>query len=84
MNVGSAVISVVAGVIVDQYGFLIVEVFFAVLLCLALIAGILLHMLDITNGNKLNMAAWTRVRLQKVEEEQQRLVFAHSHEPYFK
>jgi len=38
-NLGLAVITIVAGVIVDKSGYLILEVFFLANLCVALIAG---------------------------------------------
>ena len=38
-NLGLAVITIVAGVIVDTSGYLILEVFFLANLCVALIAG---------------------------------------------
>lgn len=40
-NLGLAVITIVSGVLVDNYGYLILEVFFIACLCIALIAGIL-------------------------------------------
>ena len=38
-NLGLAIITIVAGVIVDKSGYLILEVFFLANLCVALIAG---------------------------------------------
>lgn len=38
-NLGLAVVPIVAGYIVDHNGYLMLEVFFLAMLCLALIAG---------------------------------------------
>ncbi|GFR87917.1 major facilitator superfamily domain-containing protein [Elysia marginata] len=59
-NLGLAVISLTAGIIVDQNGYLILEVFFMAWLCLALIAGVLLYLWDASNGGKLNLSARVR------------------------
>lgn len=59
-NLGLAVISLTAGIIVDKNGYLILEVFFMAWLCLALIASVLLYLWDASNGGKLNLSARTR------------------------
>ena len=42
-NLGLAVVPIIAGHIVDNNGYLMLEVFFLAMLCIALIAGIYLH-----------------------------------------
>ncbi|XP_055868453.1 major facilitator superfamily domain-containing protein 1-like [Biomphalaria glabrata] len=59
-NLGLAVIALVAGIIVDQNGYLILEVFFMAWLCVALIAGVLLYLIDANKGGKLNLSAKAR------------------------
>ena len=39
-NLGLAVVPIVAGYLVDNNGYFILEVFFCAMLCLALIAGV--------------------------------------------
>ncbi|XP_071084456.1 lysosomal dipeptide transporter MFSD1-like isoform X1 [Haliotis cracherodii] len=59
-NLGLAVISLVAGIIVDSKGYLILEVFFMAWLCMALIAAVFLYLVDATRGGKLNMSSKKR------------------------
>ena len=40
-NLGLAVVPIAAGVIVDQNGYLMLEVFYLAMLCLSLISGII-------------------------------------------
>nr|XP_058971250.1 major facilitator superfamily domain-containing protein 1-like isoform X2 [Pocillopora verrucosa] len=76
-NLGLAVISQVAGTIVDLKGYLVLEVFFCAWLCIALIASILLYLVDASRGTGLNLstlerkklAAQSRVTLISSEEE---------------
>lgn len=68
-NLGLAVVSIVTGVLVDKAGYLVLEVFFIANLCIALIAGILLYILDSGSGGRLNMTAWTRAKLEKEKEQ---------------
>ncbi|KAK7090746.1 lysosomal dipeptide transporter MFSD1-like [Littorina saxatilis] len=73
-NLGLAVISLVAGIIVDSSGYLVLEVFFMAWLCLALIAGVLLYLSDVAKGGRLNMGAKKRREMvAALEAEQQRL-----------
>ncbi|XP_020611830.1 major facilitator superfamily domain-containing protein 1-like [Orbicella faveolata] len=77
-NLGLAVISQVAGTIVDQKGYLVLEVFFCAWLCVALIASILLYLVDSSKRTGLNLstlerkqlAAQSRVTLVSSEEEE--------------
>ncbi|XP_063428788.1 major facilitator superfamily domain-containing protein 1-like [Mytilus trossulus] len=59
-NLGLAVVAIIAGAIVDSKGYLVLEVFFLVCLCVALIAAVLLYLLDASRGGKLNMSAKLR------------------------
>ncbi|ESO96144.1 hypothetical protein LOTGIDRAFT_214694 [Lottia gigantea] len=59
-NLGLAVISLVAGFIVDAKGYLILEVFFLAWLCLSLIAAVLLYLVDAAQGGKLNLSSKER------------------------
>jgi len=69
-NLGLAVISLVAGIIVDQSGYLILEVFFMTWLCLALIAAVVLYLVDASRGGKLNYASKVRqAERLRIEEE---------------
>ncbi|KAM7451827.1 Major facilitator superfamily domain-containing protein 1 [Porites harrisoni] len=62
-NLGLAVISQVAGTIVDQKGYLVLEVFFCAWLCVALIASILLYLVDASKGTGLNLSTFERKQL---------------------
>lgn len=71
-NLGLAVVPIVAGMIVDRNGYLMLEVFFCAMVCISLIFGILLYVLDSTHGGKLNMTAWARRREEKEAEEKEK------------
>jgi len=49
-NLGLAIVSLLAGVILDASGYILLEVFFLALLCGALIAGVVLYMYDAAKG----------------------------------
>ena len=49
-NLGLAIVSLLAGVILDAKGYILLEVFFLALLCGALIAGVVLYMYDAAKG----------------------------------
>ncbi|KAL4220565.1 Major facilitator superfamily domain-containing protein 1 [Mactra antiquata] len=68
-NLGLASISIAAGNIVDSKGYLILEVFFLAWLCIALIAGVLLYLVDAAQGGVLNRSAGDR---QKEREEKEK------------
>jgi len=59
-NLGLAVVSLVAGQIVDSKGYLILEVFFLACLSIALISAVLLYLVDLPRGGMLNKSAWER------------------------
>lgn len=69
-NLGLAVISIVAGIIVDSNGYLVLEVFFMAWLCVALIAGVLLYLADVAKGGRLNLGSKTRKELMLREKEE--------------
>ncbi|XP_066912299.1 lysosomal dipeptide transporter MFSD1-like [Clytia hemisphaerica] len=59
-NLGLAVVSIIAGSIVDNRGYLILEVFFLACLSLALISSILLYLSDLSSKSGLNLSAKVR------------------------
>jgi len=59
-NLGLGVISIVAGLIVDAKGYLVLEVFFLMWLCVALIVSVVLLMMDSAKGWGLNLSAAQR------------------------
>uniref|UniRef100_A0A0B7AKB9 Lysosomal dipeptide transporter MFSD1 n=1 Tax=Arion vulgaris TaxID=1028688 RepID=A0A0B7AKB9_9EUPU len=71
-NLGLAVISLVSGILVDQNGYLILEVFFMSWLCVALISSVLLYLVDASKGGKLNLSAKLRA-VEKMRLEAEKL-----------
>lgn len=68
-NLGLAIVSMLAGMILDARGYILLEVFFLALLCAALITGVILYMWDAAKGSILNRSAWARAREAKKKEE---------------
>lgn len=68
-NLGLAVVPIIAGIVVDKGGYMLTEVMFCALLCVALLCGIALYIYDATHGGKLNKSAWARAREAKDGEE---------------
>ncbi|XP_060587464.1 major facilitator superfamily domain-containing protein 1-like [Ruditapes philippinarum] len=66
-NLGLATISIAAGSIVDSNGYLILEVFFLAWLCIALIAAVLLYLIDAAQGGVLNKSARLRQKERELE-----------------
>ncbi|KAM6961480.1 lysosomal dipeptide transporter MFSD1 [Aplochiton taeniatus] len=64
-NLGLALISMAAGSILDTRGYLFLEVFFCACVCLALIAVVMLYLVDYVRAGDLNLSASARVKLQK-------------------
>ncbi|KAF7692747.1 hypothetical protein HF521_010357 [Silurus meridionalis] len=64
-NLGLALISMAAGAILDSKGYLFLEVFFCACICLALIAVVMLYLVDFVRGGELNLSASERAKLQK-------------------
>lgn len=59
-NLGLALISYIAGLIVDAKGYLLLEIFFLVWLCIALVAAIMLYLVDASRGGWLNLTPTER------------------------
>ncbi|KAM4628213.1 lysosomal dipeptide transporter MFSD1 isoform 2-T2 [Polymixia lowei] len=64
-NLGLALIAMAAGSILDNRGYLFLEVFFSACVCIALIAVVMLYFVDYLRGGDLNLSAADRARLQK-------------------
>ena len=78
-NLGLAVVSIVAGKIADNSGYLILEVFFCGCLCLALLSTVMLYLWDATKGTGLNCSARER-ELTKLKKEVLKDVIAKQNE----
>ncbi|XP_072033849.1 lysosomal dipeptide transporter MFSD1-like [Amphiura filiformis] len=63
-NLGLAVTSQISGIIVDAYGYFILEVFFMTCLCVALIGSVLLYLVDASRGGFLNLSSNQRLKLK--------------------
>ncbi|XP_076139062.1 lysosomal dipeptide transporter MFSD1 [Alosa pseudoharengus] len=66
-NLGLALIAMAAGAILDNRGYLFLEVFFCACICMALIAVVMLYLVNLLRGGDLNLSASARARLQKSE-----------------
>ncbi|XP_034085310.1 major facilitator superfamily domain-containing protein 1 isoform X2 [Gymnodraco acuticeps] len=64
-NLGLALVAMAAGAILDNQGYLFLEVFFCVCICVSLMAVVMLYFVDYLKGGDLNMSAAGRARLQK-------------------
>ncbi|XP_069562388.1 lysosomal dipeptide transporter MFSD1 isoform X2 [Brachyistius frenatus] len=64
-NLGLAVIAIAAGSILDTRGYLVLEVFFCICICIALMAVVMLYFVDYLRGGELNRSAAARAKLQK-------------------
>ncbi|XP_055022552.1 major facilitator superfamily domain-containing protein 1 isoform X2 [Boleophthalmus pectinirostris] len=64
-NLGLALIAMAAGAILDNRGYLVLEVFFCACICIALMAVVMLYFVDYLKGGDLNRSAADRARLQK-------------------
>ncbi|XP_041920440.1 major facilitator superfamily domain-containing protein 1 [Alosa sapidissima] len=64
-NLGLALIAMAAGAILDNRGYLFLEVFFCACICMALIAVVMLYLVNLLRGGDLNLSASARARLQK-------------------
>ncbi|XP_066565447.1 lysosomal dipeptide transporter MFSD1 isoform X2 [Amia ocellicauda] len=67
-NLGLALISIAAGSILDSSGYLFLEVFFCACVSLALIAVVMLYLVDFLRGGELNLSASARGKLQKISD----------------
>lgn len=64
-NLGLAVISLLAGYIVDRYGYLWLEIFFIGWLILAAVSTIFIFLADLWKDGYLNMSAKQRAQFDK-------------------
>lgn len=64
-NLGLALTALAAGAILDNKGYLVLEVFFCACVCIALIAVVMLYFVDYLRGGDLNLSAAARAKLQK-------------------
>uniref|UniRef100_A0A673BKR9 Lysosomal dipeptide transporter MFSD1 n=1 Tax=Sphaeramia orbicularis TaxID=375764 RepID=A0A673BKR9_9TELE len=64
-NLGLALIAMAAGAILDNRGYLVLEVFFCACICIALMAVVMLYFVDYLKGGDLNRSAASRAKLQK-------------------
>lgn len=69
-NLGLGLISLLAGSILDSKGYFMLEIFFCMCISVALIATLLLYIVDFSRGSGLNMSAKER----DVKREQERLM----------
>uniref|UniRef100_H2YW96 Lysosomal dipeptide transporter MFSD1 n=1 Tax=Ciona savignyi TaxID=51511 RepID=H2YW96_CIOSA len=66
-NLGLAVISLLAGAILDSSGYFMLELFYCACICVALIAALLLYLVDLGRGSGLNLSAKMRDALSATE-----------------
>jgi nitrate/nitrite transporter NarK len=64
-NLGLAVVTIAAGKILDDQGYLVLLVFFMAWLCLALLSCVLLYIFDVARGGILNFTAKERAAYEK-------------------
>ncbi|XP_030237357.1 lysosomal dipeptide transporter MFSD1 [Gadus morhua] len=62
-NLGLALISMAAGAILDNRGYLFLEVFFCACICISLIAVVVLYLVDFLQAGEMNLSAAARARL---------------------
>ncbi|XP_074154185.1 lysosomal dipeptide transporter MFSD1 isoform X2 [Sminthopsis crassicaudata] len=65
-NLGLAVMSIVAGVILDLCGYFFLEIFFIACVSVSFLAVVLLYLVDCTRGGNLNYSARKRAALSKL------------------
>eukprot|EP00043_Microstomoeca_roanoka_P016512 m.169229 g.169229 ORF g.169229 m.169229 type:complete len:357 (-) comp16473_c0_seq15:198-1268(-) len=73
-NLGLAVVSMGAGMIVDRTGFLWLEAFFCACLCVSLLSSGLVYCLDVQQGGNLTLSQKQREQRKLEDEEQEPLV----------
>ncbi|XP_034722823.1 major facilitator superfamily domain-containing protein 1 isoform X3 [Etheostoma cragini] len=64
-NLGLALVAMAAGAILDTRGYLFLEMFFCICLCFALMAVVMLYLVNYLRGGELNLSAAARAKLQK-------------------
>ncbi|KAI6645722.1 Major facilitator superfamily domain-containing protein 1-like [Oopsacas minuta] len=67
-NAGLAIISIVAGVLLDQYGYLVLELFFCMCLCVTLLFCLTLYFLDLGNAGILNRTSCSKKKAERLEQ----------------
>ncbi|XP_066456533.1 major facilitator superfamily domain-containing protein 1 isoform X2 [Eleutherodactylus coqui] len=67
-NLGLAIISILAGVILDSRGYLFLEVFFSACICMSIIAVVMLYFVNHIREGDLNLTSWEREKQQKEAE----------------
>ncbi|XP_059481989.1 major facilitator superfamily domain-containing protein 1-like [Neocloeon triangulifer] len=72
-NLGLALVTMLAGVIVDKGGYLLLEMFFLGWLCVALLISVLILIIDSNGDGLLNMSAKQRDAWEKQRDEQAEL-----------
>lgn len=65
-NLGLAVISIAAGMILDSKGYLFLEIFFTACLCLSFIAVVMLYFVNLFRGGDLNWSTYKREKMHKL------------------
>ncbi|XP_059159544.1 major facilitator superfamily domain-containing protein 1-like [Physella acuta] len=73
LNLGLGVCFILAGLVLDKFGYLILEIFFLAWLCLCLIAAILLYLVDLNKGGHLNLSTKERALQKKKQKEMEKL-----------
>ena len=71
-NAGLALITMVAGLIVDNHGYIWLELFFIFWLVVALVATIAIWIIDISGDGYLNMGIQQREDFDKAKKEAER------------
>ncbi|XP_061431290.1 major facilitator superfamily domain-containing protein 1 isoform X1 [Lethenteron reissneri] len=66
-NLGLAVIAIAAGSILDSSGYLFLELFFCICLCFALIATVLLYLIDLIRDGGLNLSSRERDKKRELD-----------------
>ena len=67
-NAGLAVISIIAGLLLDQYGYLVLELFFCMCLCVTLLLCMALYFLDLSKGGVLNRTSCSKKKADLLEQ----------------
>ncbi|KAM3964851.1 lysosomal dipeptide transporter MFSD1 [Aphomia sociella] len=67
-NLGLATVIILAGIIVDQYGYLMLEMFFLGCLFVSLIAAVLIYIIDSTGSGILNMSPSMRESIKETND----------------
>ncbi|XP_053625696.1 major facilitator superfamily domain-containing protein 1-like isoform X2 [Plodia interpunctella] len=75
-NLGLATVLILAGIIVDKYGYLMLEMFFLGCLFISLIAAVLIYIMDSANNGVLNMSPKMRdsIKLPNITDESANLL----------